>query len=876
MKKQISQEINICLSTDDNYIQHTATVVASILSNAKKSDNYHFYILSSQLSDENKKKFDKLKMIKDCEIDYPIWDNKLLTPFKRVKMHAHLTLATFNRLLIPLLFPDLNKMIYIDSDLVVLSDISELDKIDITNYYFAGVKDANSKALVRKHGYDDKYDYINAGVIIINCKELRENNYFNKMLKQIGKIEAKTGDQDFINFCFHNKIKLISYKWNMYHKFHFEQYGGIQPLNDVDYVEAVKNPKIVHFVGPDKPWNCNSNHPYKKYYLKYLEMTPWKSLVNDLIPKDIFADKNLYPFDVGIISLGCNEEIQTYLTNSGVYRITEVNCMPFDNCYASLQGIVSTLQQNFANIFNDLKFNENRGYFVNENLNFFFNKDRDCLDNNGLFKKRLDMRVSNFKLAVLSSKPIFFILKANSEVNLINTLYEKIKKIRNGNPFKLVVIDQSNSLRGLKSDIIHCTICSPFDNATQWSNPQFNKTKEAILYRQNVVNYIVKEIKHLKKISKINGWVKSSSNSEKRCFFSLFNLKLFSMRMQNDVVQKKQKGIFRILGIPLFLWKKDITKTIYWFLNFRIIKIKMTLKKISFYFLGLKLFQVKKSCNQNTYYFLGVRIGKKTPNKLIFLFLSRTRSGIYSIYKLLGVPIFYRKKAYTSTAQLPENTKKLKKLKNKYKGKRCFIIGGSPSLNLLDLRKLNGEYTCTVGKGYKLVEKGLCHSTFHVFGDIFGYAESSTELDVNFSDIYFFRSAIDCINNVKHKIFFDTYERETNPAFCGCQLDITKPLYCGKTVVLYALQIMAYLGFSEIIFIGVDLNFKKIQGHVYQSTSKESQREQWSILNQKCMYDSLRFCTEYLIKHKNIKILNASPVDGMHFMEKSSFDNLFK
>ena len=53
--KNTLQEINICLSTDDNYIQHTATVVASILSNAKKSDNYHFYILAKVLQEKNKK-----------------------------------------------------------------------------------------------------------------------------------------------------------------------------------------------------------------------------------------------------------------------------------------------------------------------------------------------------------------------------------------------------------------------------------------------------------------------------------------------------------------------------------------------------------------------------------------------------------------------------------------------------------------------------------------------------------------------------------------------------------------------------------------------------------------------------------------------------
>lgn len=868
-------EINICLSTDDNYIQHTATVVASILYNANTAHTYHFYILSTQLSEANKTKFNALKKIRSCKIDYPVLDEKLLSPFKKVKMHPHLTLATFNRLLIPLLFPNIDKMIYIDSDLVVLSDISDLNDIDIENYYFAGVKDANSKALVKKHGYSEKYEYINAGVIIINCKALRKNDYFNKMLMQIGKIEAKTGDQDFINYCFHKKIKLISYKWNMYHKFHFESYGGKQPLEDRDYADAVQNPKIVHFVGPDKPWNPGSCHPYKEEYIKYLAMTPWSYTICKMQEYDFLSDTNLYPMGVGIVSLGCNEEIQNYLTAKGVYNITQKNYMPFDNCYASLQGVVRTLKQNFNNLILNLKYNNERGYFVNEDLNFFFNKDRDCKDDYQRFKQRIDSRINNFKFAINSNKPLFFILKASSDVDLINNLYVHIKKLRKEKPFRLIVVDSFNRLSGLKSEIIHCSIRSPYKDDTQWCNPKFNMTSEAETYRQNIVSFIIKEIKYFHKISKQFGFIRAVSNTEKRYFFSLFGLRLFSLRKQIHAKQQKKKNVFRIVGIPILQWKENIKSKIYWLLNIRICKIKQTINRYIFYFLGLNVFKIKKGQNKNIYYLLGIRIGKKNDKQFNLFCFSVKKKGIYRILTFLGVPIFYRTFAYTSTAQLPSNIKAIKRLKNKYKGKRCFIIGGSPSLNMLDLTKLNNEYTCTVGKGYKLVDKGLKHSTFHVFGDIFGYAETSTELDVNFSDMYFFRSAIDCVNDIKNKVFFDTYERETNPAFLGCQLDITKPLYCGKTVVIYALQIMAYLGFKEIIFVGVDLRFKQVDGHAYVSSHQETKREQWSILNQAFMYNSIYYCSKYISKYKNITIVNASPVEGMNFLEKRQFNSLF-
>lgn len=821
----MKEEINICLSTDDDYIQHTATVVASILSNAQKKDSYHFYILSTRLSDENKKKFNEITKIKNCEIDYPKLDEKILDPFKSVKMHSHLTLETFNRLLIPKLFPKLSKMIYIDSDLVVLSDIADINKIDVSGYYFAGVKDANSKELVRRHGYDQKYEYINAGVIIINCDELRRCNYFSTILEQIGKIEARTGDQDFINYCFHEKIKVISYKWNMYHKFHFETYGGKQPTDDNDYVASIKNPVIVHFVGPDKPWNIDSLHPYKKAYLKYLKMTPWAENSKKYIATDFVSDRGLYPSGTGIISLGCNEEIQGYLNEEKLYNIAKDNYMPFDNCYSSLTGINSVLKNNFNNIWHNMCFDDKRGYFVNEALGLFYNKDRDCGNDFDQFKRRLDERIAHFKIALLSKKHLFFVLKAYSNPQAVNELYQILKLKRGKLPFSLIVIDQRNKLKGLNSNIIHCGITSPYKDDTGWCNPDLNKTKEAAQYKSDVLDFIKKEINYCITINSNKIYVNIANSKERRTYLSFFGIKVISYHCKNDSDNNSKKSVLRLFSIPVFSVKNSFESKIFWFV-------------------GIRIFSLKER-------------------------------GIYRIVKFLGIPFCFWKIQYTSTAQLPRNIAAIRKLKNKYKGHRCFIVGGSPSLNQLDLTKLNNEYTCTVGKGYKLVEKGLQHSTFHVFGDIFGYAETCVELDVNFSEIYFFRSAIDCVNPIKNKIFFDTYEGGHQSAAHGCQTNMEKPLFCGKTVVVYALQIMAYLGFSEIIFIGVDLDFRKIDSHAYASTKQEQKRESWSVSNQNIMWNALNFCCKFLIEKKKIKILNASPVGNMDFIPRIDFNNLF-
>ena len=279
----MTTEINICLATDNNYIHHTATAVASILYNADSKDKYHFYILATGLYSENKEKFNQLKKNKDCQIDYIDIDNELVSRFREMKIYKHINLSTYNRLFIPALFPQIQKMIYLDSDIVAIKDIAELNNFAIDNAYFAGVLDPSSDRLSKMLGYEND-PYINAGVMIINCEQLRRHNYLDTIFNSIDKIKdkSKNGDQDLINYCFHEHLKIIPGQWNVFLPFIYQRCKIPEPT-DNDYLLSKRDPVIIHFVGPDKPWNINCTHPYKEKYLKYLSMTPWAEKAETII-----------------------------------------------------------------------------------------------------------------------------------------------------------------------------------------------------------------------------------------------------------------------------------------------------------------------------------------------------------------------------------------------------------------------------------------------------------------------------------------------------------------------------------------------------------------------------------------------------------------
>ncbi len=272
---QLGVDIDVCLGTDNNYVHHTAAAMASVLKNANALDRYHFHILSEDLSLVNKRKLQKLRKMRSFTIDYPKIDRKKLDIFKKIRRPEHINMSAYVRLLIPDVLPAVNKVIYLDSDLVVLKDLNNMMSIEMKDSWFGGVEDINAPNLARCIKLpDDKY--INSGVLLIDAKACRENDYL-KFMQDVVEQNYQNYyicDQDVLNDAFHDKIQLISYRYNMFFKFH-KLLGGFRPTDATDFADSCQDPTVVHFVGKAKPWTPNTNHPYKDIYNYYLSLTPW-------------------------------------------------------------------------------------------------------------------------------------------------------------------------------------------------------------------------------------------------------------------------------------------------------------------------------------------------------------------------------------------------------------------------------------------------------------------------------------------------------------------------------------------------------------------------------------------------------------------------
>ena len=250
--------MNICLSSDNNYAPHLATVIISVLKNSPRKSNFRFHIFDGGISDNNKNKILELRNIKNFQLNYYIPDIKKYNEwFDKLPQKTRFSPAMLYRLSIPSLLSNIDKVLYLDSDLIVTSNIQELFEIDVENYY----------ALVRVEHFKNKGNYFNSGVMMINNKLWIRDNLLEKFEDYfINNYEkCMLGDQDILNPVLNNNIKDIGNQYNYY-------IADRNELKDLNYI------KILHYASKFKPWletTTNKNTIYLYEYWKYFSLSPW-------------------------------------------------------------------------------------------------------------------------------------------------------------------------------------------------------------------------------------------------------------------------------------------------------------------------------------------------------------------------------------------------------------------------------------------------------------------------------------------------------------------------------------------------------------------------------------------------------------------------
>lgn len=255
--------IHIVFCVNNHYVTHLGAAMASVLQNNPNTD-FVFHILSADLTEESKKQIWKLKTrFPRFEVDYLV---PPATLFQDLKLTIdYISIETYFRYVIADLLPDVDKALYLDADLIVTGDLKPLWQTPLSEgkktYLAAGVPDLWIERLGYKSsiGFQKEDVYVNAGVLLLNLKKMREQSVskqFFEMQKK-WKDRIRFQDQDIINLTLSGKMKVLDSIYN-YTSFHYKK-----------EIAKRKDAVIFHFTGSKKPWTKPCTHALKKVYRTY-------------------------------------------------------------------------------------------------------------------------------------------------------------------------------------------------------------------------------------------------------------------------------------------------------------------------------------------------------------------------------------------------------------------------------------------------------------------------------------------------------------------------------------------------------------------------------------------------------------------------------
>jgi lipopolysaccharide biosynthesis glycosyltransferase len=239
--------------------------ISSLIANASSDLRYRIVVLNTGLSKENihKVKRNEKAGFKIDFVDISKDVEKIKSKFKNV---YHFSVATYYRLFIASLFPQYDKVIYLDCDLVVLGDISELYLTELGNNILAAAPEQFVQSTKEFRTYAKKAlgvdpdGYVNAGVLLMNLEQFRKNKIEERFIRLITEydFDLLDPDQAYLNYLCQGKIHVLPNGWNK------------EPME----LTCAGKKNIVHYALYKKPWQYDDVIDVE-YFWFYAEKSPF-------------------------------------------------------------------------------------------------------------------------------------------------------------------------------------------------------------------------------------------------------------------------------------------------------------------------------------------------------------------------------------------------------------------------------------------------------------------------------------------------------------------------------------------------------------------------------------------------------------------------
>lgn len=299
------KDVNVVFAfSGEDYVKYLSVSLYSIMDHSNCERKYNIYVLSDEFSSTSKQKIqDSIACFENCSVTF-LNINHFSNFFCNLNLDClnkdRFGLSTFYRLLIPEVFCNLDKILYLDVDITVLADVAELFDTKIENYYIGAARDVEVQRIAHRSNSNSEefcryckeklmisnvYDYFQAGVCLFNIKVLRKHNFTSRALNYLKQQSFRNNDQDILNMICFGQVYFLPLKWNVeWHcTFFDDNLMAVLPRNTyIEYFEARKNPSIVHYSSHWKPWNSPHNDLSHYFFIYARKTLFYENIIMDM------------------------------------------------------------------------------------------------------------------------------------------------------------------------------------------------------------------------------------------------------------------------------------------------------------------------------------------------------------------------------------------------------------------------------------------------------------------------------------------------------------------------------------------------------------------------------------------------------------------
>jgi lipopolysaccharide biosynthesis glycosyltransferase len=290
----------VLCAADENYVRPLTVMLHSAAKSIRPGRRLFVVLFDGGISESS------LNGIRESLVDFPVSIDVLRPDLQQVSdlmTSHHITHTAYLRLMAARLLPDtIQKVIYLDSDVLVVDDLTELWEMDVADQYCLAATDiacpfidareiSNSELQAAKPylaaispvanwkqlGIDGDGHYFNSGVMVLNLAKWRSENVEQKLFKCLRENEKFVWcwDQYALNVVFAGNWGELPLRWNQ--GAHVFEYPDIShsPVSRDEFESMRDRPAIIHYTTEFKPWKFEPFHPLRETYFNQLDQTAW-------------------------------------------------------------------------------------------------------------------------------------------------------------------------------------------------------------------------------------------------------------------------------------------------------------------------------------------------------------------------------------------------------------------------------------------------------------------------------------------------------------------------------------------------------------------------------------------------------------------------